>query len=302
MTVTGRTYRITRPRGFAEWRPQERTKPLLKSVLMILDEYQSQLPLTLRQIFYILVGRHGYEKTEKAYNNLAEMCNRARRGRCIRMDAIRDDGTSVKEAPGFYGMEDFWDRVRATADIYVHHLADGQQVAVEVWVEAAGMVPQAAQVASQYGVDVWSSGGFDSVTAKYEAAVRIAGYNRPTVVLHIGDHDPSGCSIIDSAAEDICAFVASMRVDPPEFRRIAVTEAQIAHYKLVAAPQKATDNRGERMNATVQAEALPPDVLADELRAELDAVTDPDALADMRHAGNTERSEIIAMLTVGSSA
>jgi len=58
----------------------------------VLAEYAEQLPLTLRQIFYRMVGAYGYEKTEQAYERLGETLNKARRARVIGMDAIRDDG------------------------------------------------------------------------------------------------------------------------------------------------------------------------------------------------------------------
>ena len=58
----------------------------------MLAEYAEQLPLTLRQIFYRMVGAYGYEKTEQAYERLGETLNKARRARVIGMDAIRDDG------------------------------------------------------------------------------------------------------------------------------------------------------------------------------------------------------------------
>jgi hypothetical protein len=41
-------------------------------------------------MFYRLVARCLYEKTERAYKNLAELSNKARRARRIPMSAIRD--------------------------------------------------------------------------------------------------------------------------------------------------------------------------------------------------------------------
>ena len=64
----------------------------------VLDEYEDYLPLTIRQIFYRLVGAHNYEKTERAYARLCEHLNRARRARIIPMASIRDDG-GVSSAP-----------------------------------------------------------------------------------------------------------------------------------------------------------------------------------------------------------
>ena len=62
-----------RPRGFITgWTPRPDTCALLDQVRAILREYDAHLPLTLRQIFYRLVGVHDYEKTERAYDRLGE--------------------------------------------------------------------------------------------------------------------------------------------------------------------------------------------------------------------------------------
>lgn len=46
-----------RARGFIEtWHPRTETWELLYRIRHVLDEYVEQLPLTLRRIFYILVG------------------------------------------------------------------------------------------------------------------------------------------------------------------------------------------------------------------------------------------------------
>ena len=69
----------TRVRGLAPWQPQRATIDLLDKVQAVLVEYAQYLPLTIRQIFYRLVGAHGYDKTEQAYSRLGEHLNRARR-------------------------------------------------------------------------------------------------------------------------------------------------------------------------------------------------------------------------------
>lgn len=288
-----RQYTSTRVRGLADWNPQRKTLALLDQIQGVLDEYADHLPLTCRQIFYRLVGAHGYPKDERAYNRLLETMNRARRAG---IDAIRDDGVSIKIPAGFHGKTDFWDAVRSTAEGYRRERLADQPVIPEVWVEAAGMVPQAARVAHHYGVGVYSSGGFDSLTTKYDAALCILDRDVPTVVLHMGDHDPSGLSVFDSAAADVVAMLEHM--DPQnepwvEFNRIVVTEDQIERYQLPEAPAKATDKRGNWTGGTVQAEALPPDVLAAELRAAIEAVLDADVLAETIATEEIERAELV---------
>ncbi|WP_335938579.1 hypothetical protein [Streptomyces sp. PTD5-9] len=206
-TVSGRTYKRTRVRGFADWAPRPHVLALVDQVRHVLDENHAFLPMTARQVFYRLVGAHGYDKTEQAYARLLETLNRARRARMVPMNAIRDDGGTSMPAGGWDSPAQFWRSVRRTAEHYTHALDDGQPVAVELWVEAAGMVPMVARIAREYGVDTYSSGGFDSVTVKYEAAQRISWRDTATTVLHLGDHDPSGLSILDSAAADISAFI-----------------------------------------------------------------------------------------------
>ena len=74
---------------------------LLGQVQAILVEYEDYLPLTVRQIFYRLVGAYGFEKTERAYERLGNHLVRARRAQIIRFDAIRDDGVSVLDRRHF---------------------------------------------------------------------------------------------------------------------------------------------------------------------------------------------------------
>src|SRR5262244_702721 len=103
----------TRVRGFAPWSPEKATLELLDQVQGVLDEYAAHLPLTIRQIFYRLVGAHDFEKSERAYQRLVEHLNRARRARIIPMDAIRDDGGVISEPNHWNSTEHFIATVRA---------------------------------------------------------------------------------------------------------------------------------------------------------------------------------------------
>lgn len=292
-----------RPRGFASWTPQRRTLDLLGSVDAVLAEYADYLPLTLRQVFYRLVGAHGYEKTESAYDRLGETLNRARRSGLVAFQAIRDDGLTELVPAAFSGKPDFWKAVSYTAETYRLERLARQAVALELWVEAAGMAPQLASAVEEYGVPAYSSGGFDSLTVKYEAAGRIAARTRPTIVLHVGDFDPSGLALFESAQEDVSAFVDGLEGVPPKFVRVAVTPAQIAAYGLPSAPPKKADKRSVWRDGdeTVQAEALPPNVLAAEVRQAVETRLDLDELARLLAEEDRQREELLAALAQGSS-
>jgi hypothetical protein len=149
---------MARPRGYADWNPKHDTLVVLGQVSEVLREYQAHLPLTARQIFYRLVGSHGYDKTERAYARLCEYLVRARRAQMISFDAIRDDGTTHHPYLKYTSPTDFWEQVQGNADHYVRDKLEDQPVYVELWCEAAGMVPQMERIAQPYSVPVYSTG------------------------------------------------------------------------------------------------------------------------------------------------
>lgn len=269
-----------RPRGFADWQPRAAGLQLVTSVKTVLDEYSAHLPLTLRQIFYRLVGTGVIGKTEKDYKRLCEHMNRARRAELIPMDAIRDDGTTLRAGHDFDDERDLRDYLMRLAGGARMDLQRGQPERLELWCEAGGMVPQLERIARPYGITVLSSGGFDSLTAKYETAERYAGQG-PTLVLHCGDYDPSGVHIFSSLEEDICDFVDSLG-GSVAFERVLVLPEHIEQHNLETAPPKKTDNRSFGDHRTVQAEAFAPDVLARIVEAAITDQTDTDTLTAAR--------------------
>ena len=278
-----------RPRGFiAEWRPQSRTRALLEQVDAVLAAYPSAL--TARQIFYALVANHGFPKTEAAYSSLLEALNRARRAGRIPFAAIREEGRTEYPVGGFDDGADLEAYVDALLNDGRFDPGSGQPVQLMVFVEAAGMARQIADVAGTYGAAVLSSSGFDSLTAKHDLACTIADAGRPVVVLHVGDHDPSGAHLYQSLQEDVAAFIVELGGEAT-FRRIAVLPEHIARYGLPTAPQKATDRRAF-YGQTVQCEALPPDVLASLVRQACDAHFDREAYDVARSEFEAARDDL----------
>lgn len=252
--------RTTRVRGFAPYEPRESALQTIVDVKAVLEDYREQLPLTLRQVFYVLVGRELLTKCEKTYKQLGEILNRARRGELVSFDCIRDDGLTSLEP---FSCADAADGIatlgRYLASMQIDRQA-GQARRLRVWCEAGGMAPQLERVVAKYGIPVMSSGGFDSTTIKHEFARSIADEGAVTV-LHLGDFDPSGVHVFSSLEEDIGAFGDYYGCDV-QFVRLAVTEAQIAKDCLPTTPPKLTDRRSFAADYTVQCEALDPRRLA----------------------------------------
>ena len=204
--------------GFIDWKPRDTTRELIKMVRAILKEFENELPLTLRQIYYRAVAKYGFDKTDEAYARLGEHCATARRAGWIPFSAIRDDGAVSAEPFEHADPAGFWRMVRGLAGRYRRARQAGQTYKLIVMPEAAGMVPQLEKVADPFGVSVKSGGGYGSVTQKQDLAREIADSDRPVTVLHLGDFDPSGSDMFNNLWLDISIFVAQMRagIDPAD--------------------------------------------------------------------------------------
>lgn len=293
------TARRTRPRGFADWNPRPDTLALVAQVRAVLDEYAAHLPLTVRQVFYRLVGSRGYDKTERAYARLCETVGRARRAGMLPFAAFRDDGGSRHGGDGYDSPAAFLRGLRWQAEGFTLDRQQGQPLRLWLLCEAAGMAPMLSRTADAYGVPVLSSGGFDSLTAKHDLArelARVTQGGQRAEVLHIGDLDPSGVHLFTALAEDVGAMCYGL--DPesaPRFTRLAVTPAQAEAMDLPSAPPKATDRRAFT-GETVQAEAIPPDMLSALVRNAIEARQDGDTLRAVLDREAQARGDLVEWL------
>lgn len=303
--TAGRENGRRRPRGYADWRPQAKTRALLDQVQEIFSVYEDYLPLTVRQVFYALVGKFDYPKTDNAYERLCEHLVRARRARLIPFDWLRDDGVTVIQYRWFDGPADFWDHVGHQAQRYERDKQTGQPVYVELWTEAAGMMPQLARVAERFSVPVYSCGGFASLPAVRQIVDRAYQRNVPTVLLHVGDFDPSGEAVFDHVVGDAAEFLSKDRILQTQeiiATRVALTGRQVEAYDLPTSPAKSTDSRSAKWKGgTCQLEALPPDVLAAWVRGAIEHYLDGDLLTQHEDAEQAERVQLLRALPSGEA-
>lgn len=301
-----------RPKGYSPWRPRAATEAVLEQVKEILEAYRSHLPLTIRQVFYLLVAGHGFPKTEQAYERLGNYLVRARRARLVPFESIRDDSASVMEHLHFDGEEDFYAYVHDLGRTYAQDKLAGQRVAIRLHCEAEGMMPQLHRALEDYSVPVYSCSGFDSLTARRQLARwfhdTYVYRGKIPVMMHLGDYDPDGESIFESLVEDVAGF---LEADAPHllkmprdvlFSRLALTEWQVRHYSLPTAPPKKTSSRTKRWagEATCQLEALPPDTLRRIATGAVEGRLDSGMLEAMREAEVTARRNIAGALPAGS--
>ena len=304
-----------RPKGYASWRPRVQTEDVLAQVDEVLSEYREYLPLTVRQIFYRLVGAHGYPKTEQAYERLGNYLVRARRARMIPFESIRDDSASVMGHLHFDGEDQFYAYVHRLGRSYTQDKLAGQGHAIRLHCEAEGMMPQMHAALEDFSVPVYSCSGFDSLTSRRELAKWFhASYvyeGKKPAMLHLGDYDPDGESIFESLVEDVWAFLTRdapglvARHEREElFVCVALVEEHIGMFGLPTAPAKKSSSRTKNWAGagTCQLEALPPDELRAIVVGNVLGFIDTGVLEDDRNKEVTARRNIAGALPAAGGA
>lgn len=297
--------------GLASYKPLGKRKRILGHVREVLETYSSLLPLTVRQIYYRLVATHPeYPKEQKFYRTLVNTLALARRGGLIDFDAIRDDGVRTEHCgTGFRSLDDFKEYIGHYARGYTRDKHMDQPRQVFVLCEAAGMVPQIVRACGDYPVTVKSSGGMDSVTAKYDLARECS--RKDSVVLHVGDYDPTGLSIFHQLALDVRQMMEDhcreeeIRTPLYDCRRVTILEDHVSRFGLLTGKTKTSDDAkawypgiAGNINATCEAEALPPDVLIQLVKEAVAAEIDQRAYDIATELGAHER--MIARQAVAS--
>jgi hypothetical protein len=109
--------------------------------------------------------------------------------------------------------------------------------------------------------------------------VRLQRHNRNgqrPLILHLGDHDPSGKDMTRDIDDRMSMFMGGVRVD-----RLALNWEQIEQYRPPENPAKITDSRAEKYiqefgNASWELDALDPLVIRDLIQGAIDNNRDPD--------------------------
>jgi hypothetical protein len=135
-----------------------------------------------------------------------------------------------------------WDNpaeyVEAVHRSYKRDFWTQQPVRVEVWSEKGTIRGVLTPVLDQYGVGFRVMYGFNSATQVYDIAQDDDG--RQLIALYIGDYDPSGMNMSE---HDLPNRIAEYGGDHVTLKRIALTQAQLAHLPSFSATDKKKDPR-----------------------------------------------------------
>ena len=238
----------------------------------IIEAYQAQgYVLTLRQLFYQFVSRDMLSNTQQSYKRLGAIINDARLAGLVDWLSIEDRTRSLSDQAHWQSPADIID---ACARQFIYDKWAPQPHRVEVWIEKEALAGVFERVCTDLDVPYLSCRGYGSQSVMWVAARRMADRDQPTIILHFGDHDPSGMDM----SRDIVDRLGVFGIDV-DFRRLALNMDQVDEYRPPPNPAKITDSRAQAYiksygDESWELDALEPAVLADLVRREIEAIRD----------------------------
>lgn len=251
---------------------------IIEQANRIIDEYAAQgFDLTLRQLFYQFVARDILPNTQQSYKRLASIINDGRLAGLIDWNRIEDRTRGIESLNTFVDPSEIisncvhWFRV---------DLWKNQRYRPEVWIEKEALAGIFQRICNELRVPYLSCRGYTSQSEMWRAGQRMQKHNRngqTPVVLHFGDHDPSGIDMSRDIADRIAMFTGKKL----HFERLALNMDQVEEYNPPPNPAKMTDVRADGYVAEYgdeswELDALDPTVLSDLVRNAVDTLIDKD--------------------------
>lgn len=261
----------------------------------IIEVLRLDNPQSVRHVFYRMTDPRlpePVEKSERGYRHVQNRCVQLRRAGSVPYNWITDASRRGYFTPTYRSASDFLRSVTG------HYRADLWQQAgeyCEVWVESRSIAGVVQDLCEELAVSLYPAGGFTSISLAYMSATYInyEAEGKPVTIFYVGDYDPAGV-LIDVAIERELREHLDPDIDL-DFERIAISPEQISAYDLPTKPRKKSDRRSLHINETVEAEAMPANLLRELLRESIEELLPVHALEVAKVSEESEREHIERM-------
>lgn len=243
----------------------------------IIEEYRRQgFTLTLRQLYYQFVARGFIANNQREYAKLGGAINDGRMVGLIDWLAITDRTRNLQSVAHWTDPADIVDIVSKQFRI---DKWEGQTFRPEVWIEKDAVVGVVEGVCRELDVPYFSCRGYTSQSEMWVGAMRLRQYvdgGQTPLILHFGDHDPSGKDMSRDITERLQLFMGGV-----EFKRLALNFNQIEEFNPPPNPAKFSDPRAagyvaEFGDESWELDALEPALLVQLIRENIESVRDAD--------------------------
>lgn len=265
----------------------------------IIEDFTSQgYVLTVRQLYYQLVGKAMIPNTEQSYKRITALVNDAKLAGLLDWDALEDRTRIFKRRSRW---EDRAEILASVANSFHKDLWRDQSTRVFILVEKDALTGVLGSVCFKYDVPLLACKGYPSGTVLREFVERdilptLAGM-QDVLILHCGDHDPSGLDMTRDLTERIALFTEGAFLGKWGLKRVALNMDQIQRHAPPPNPAKATDTRFEDYRKQFGSEsweldALSPSTLTGLVEAEIDSVIDVNKWADTKNEIAADRKQL----------
>lgn len=254
---------------------------------IVADLAREGAPCSVRNVYYRAVVAGLVPKNEHGYESVQRDLAYLRREGLVPFEWVVDHTRLVRRPRVFDGIES---ALAHTAQTYRRDLWTYADVRVEVWAESQSVGSVVAEVTERWALPLCTTRGFSSLSFAHSAARSANADGRPLVVIYIGDHDPAGLRIEDSLRHTLESYLTV----PLHMDRIAVTWDQVEALDLPGTKPK----RPYGFPLAVEAEAMPAPMLRQLLDDEIATYADPDTLAVLLAAEQSER-EVMRTMRMG---
>jgi hypothetical protein len=276
---------------YKEIKFQQKSLDLIELVNQVVEEYAAQgYELTLRQAYYQLVARGYIPNNERSYKNIGSLINDGRLAGLIDWHSITDRTRNLRSNSHWNNPADVIASARYS---YLLDKWEGQPNYVEVWVEKDALVDIVGQSCKPLDTPYFSCRGYTSQSEMWSAAQRFIRQDdrENRIIIHLGDHDPSGIDMTRDIQERLELFGANVYV-----KRVALTMNQIDTYNPPPNPAKLSDSRCGKYidlygDESWELDALEPKVITDLITSEVTAYRDDviyQAVCDLENRGKDE--------------
>jgi len=277
------------------------TLALIEQANSIIGEYQAQgYSLTLRQLYYQFVARDLIENTQQSYNRIGKVISNARLAGLIDWAVIVDRTRELRTNPHWQGVSDI---MQFMAKQYRRNLWKGQEMAVEVWIEKDALIGVIEDTCQELDTPYFACRGYVSGSELWRAGKRALARwqtdQQQTVIIHLGDHDPSGLDMTRDNFHRLDLFADRQSI--VTLKRIALNWAQIEQYQPPPNFAKVTDTRAaEYMKQygpnSWELDAMEPSLIKQLIRDEVGCHVDTEIMETVREQQEAERLEILDMV------
>lgn len=257
----------------------EDSRLVIQQANAIIAEYiREGFRLTLRQLYYQFVARGLLANNDKNYKRLGGIVNDARMAGKIDWEAIEDRTRYLRDINSWDHPGDILD---ACAEQFKFDLWEGQEWRPEVWIEKDALVGVIEPICRKLRVPFFACRGYNSQSNQWGAGQRIKeryeGQDQKTLVLHLGDHDPSGIDMTRDNDDRLRVFAE--HEDCFEMRRLALNMDQVKRFNPPPNPAKLSDSRArgyiqEHGDESWELDALEPRVISKLIQDNVESVMD----------------------------